>query len=463
MPPGDLAAGTVTGPDGPACTHRSRPVPTSDDGVPRRRGRRTAQPPRRGGDDRRRRRPASPPRPAPAQPRPSRCARRPRGGRRRRDDERGRRSRRRRAHPGPRQPGNAGARDGAPRPAPPTVIAPAAPNAWVAVLRTVGFGVDGEPGSSRGDPRRSASAVSRLRRLADVPSWLEGGVGALPATFDSTGDLPRAISRRLLSGGWGLREVATSLDGAFGSAEDLVYIESPAIDMLSIGADDDTISPVQTLVDRLDARPGLHVVLCLPRRSPPGLAGQSSAGSATPSPATTRRVRGGGSGPCRRCSTRRAGATGRSTWCRPPLWSTTSTPSPARATCGGAGCRSTAGWRRPCSTSDSPPGRPTAVRAFRHGAASPSDSAPLPPTCPLDPAELVGAVCDLAPRTAPASALTTGPISVPEPVHHDRHRHLEPRRLGHRRLRPVQLARPTPAPRASSSTSSPDPFSLSEC
>ena len=69
---------------------------------------------------------------------------------------------------------------------------------------------------------------------------------------DFTGDLPRAISRRLLSAGYGLREAATSLAEAFARAEDLVYVETSAIDALSIGAGGDTLSPVQTLRVRLE-------------------------------------------------------------------------------------------------------------------------------------------------------------------------------------------------------------------
>ena len=53
-----------------------------------------------------------------------------------------------------------------------------------------------------------------------------------PAPLTENG---RAISRRLLSAGYGLREAATSLAEAFARAEDLVYVETSAIDALSIG------------------------------------------------------------------------------------------------------------------------------------------------------------------------------------------------------------------------------------
>ena len=140
----------------------------------------------------------------------------------------------------------------------------------MAVLRTIGFGVDGEPGL----PLLIRGADSLFPGFddgaLDVAAFLENAVGALPGAFDPTGDAPRALSRRVLSSGWGLREVATSVTAAFARAEDFVYLETPAIDLLALGADDDSIAPVQTLVDRLAARPALYAIVCLPRRSPPG-------------------------------------------------------------------------------------------------------------------------------------------------------------------------------------------------
>ncbi len=127
----------------------------------------------------------------------------------------------------------------------------------------------GRAGTLRADPRGRV-VVSRLRRRARRRVVAGDGDRRASGTFDPTGDVPRALSRRILAAGWGLREVATSLAAAFARAEDLVYLETPALDTLTIGATDDTIAPVQALVDRLTARPALHVVMCLPRRSPPG-------------------------------------------------------------------------------------------------------------------------------------------------------------------------------------------------
>src|SRR5690606_12904350 len=60
------------------------------------------------------------------------------------------------------------------------------------------------------------------------------------------------------------REGATALVAAMRRAEDLVYLETPALDDRSFGAADDTVHLLDVLVTRMDERPGLQVVLCIP-------------------------------------------------------------------------------------------------------------------------------------------------------------------------------------------------------
>ncbi|WP_207793864.1 hypothetical protein, partial [Polymorphobacter multimanifer] len=74
----------------------------------------------------------------------------------------------------------------------------------------------------------------------------------------------RAMARRALAAGRGLQEAAIALSAAFARAEDLVYIETPWLDLETAGSSDDERNPVQALVDRLQAQPALHVVLCVP-------------------------------------------------------------------------------------------------------------------------------------------------------------------------------------------------------
>jgi hypothetical protein len=298
-------------------------------------------------------------------------------------------------------------------PAPPVITAVTAPSPWVAVLRTIGFGVDGDLLVSQA-VRLAEFLFPGFDNVQNVVSWLEGVVNALPSTFDVTGDVPRAVSRRLLSAGWGLREVATSLDAAFGRAEDLVYVETPAIDTLPFGAEDDSINPVQTLVDRLADRPALHVVLCLPRRSPPGW------------PAKLGRVRDAlaqqaiaaleAAGPGRVGVFHPAAGRDRAL----DLASTAVVVDDAYAIVGTSHL-----WRRGLSFDGGLAGavfddrltlgRPTAVRAFRLALLAQrlgSTAANLP----IDPAEIVAAVRELAEPGAGFGRATTEPITTPDPV-----------------------------------------------
>lgn len=301
-------------------------------------------------------------------------------------------------------------------PAAPSVVTPTAPTPWLAVLGTVGFGVDGGP--------ELAAAIRLADRLfpgfddiENVVSWLETVVNGLPSTFDFTGDLPRAISRRLLSAGYGLRETATSLDAAFGRAEDLVYIETAAIDALPLGADGDVVNPVDTLVDRLSQRPALHVVLCLPRRAPAGwprklgrvrdvLAQRTIAALETAAPG-------------------RVGvfhpAAGRDRAL--DLASTAVVVDDNYALVGTSHL-----WRRGLSFDRSLAatvfdesltlGRPSAVRTFRLALVAQRLGTTVA-SIPLDPDELVSAVRALAGPGAGFGRTTTAPVTTPDPVPSD--------------------------------------------
>jgi hypothetical protein len=74
----------------------------------------------------------------------------------------------------------------------------------------------------------------------------------------------RALHRRLRAARDGAQEPARSLQAAFSRAEDLVYIETPSLDALSLGPVDDPVQLLTTLGARLDARPALRVVICTP-------------------------------------------------------------------------------------------------------------------------------------------------------------------------------------------------------
>lgn len=160
-----------------------------------------------------------------------------------------------------------------------TPAAPASPTPWVAVLRTVAAGVEAEPGLAQvleaaGNPYPFGALLDTIR------TWLAGQGITLPAGIDTAADrVVRALDRRMLITARGAREGATSLVAALEHAEDLVYIETPALDAATFGPAGDQIGLWQTLLDRLAAHPPLHVILCIPVRHMPGM------------PAPLRRVR----------------------------------------------------------------------------------------------------------------------------------------------------------------------------
>ena len=217
----------------------------------------------------------------------------------------------------------------------------------------------------------------------------------------------------MLSSGWGLREVATSVTAAFARAEDFVYLETPAIDLLALGADDDSIAPVQTLVDRLAARPALYAIVCLPRRSPPGWPPKL----ARVRDALVREV----------LAAFEDKAPGRVAVFHPTsgrdraldLVSTAVVVDDVYALTGTSHL-----WRRGLSFDGGlaaavfderlTAGRPRAVQAFRQALVARRLSA-NPVDVPLDPAELVGAIRGLA-TGAGFGRVTTGPVTVPDPV-----------------------------------------------
>lgn len=74
----------------------------------------------------------------------------------------------------------------------------------------------------------------------------------------------------MLVGARGAREAAVSIAAAFERAQDFIYLETPALDHREHGPDDDRLNLTGRLIDRLDERRGLRVVLCVPARLGPG-------------------------------------------------------------------------------------------------------------------------------------------------------------------------------------------------
>ena len=143
---------------------------------------------------------------------------------------------------------------------------PAGQGLWVAALRTQAAGVEGERGLDvevidGGHPYPFDGTAAEARTwYADHPSI------TIPApAAGREAAQQRALSRRALAAARGLQEGAVALAAAFARAEDLVYLESPALDLLTIGdGGDDILKPIQVLADRLTAQKALRVVICVP-------------------------------------------------------------------------------------------------------------------------------------------------------------------------------------------------------
>jgi hypothetical protein len=143
---------------------------------------------------------------------------------------------------------------------------PAGQALWAAALRTQAAGVEGERGLDvevidGGHPYPFDGTLADARTwYADHPS-----ITIPTAPVGREAAQQRAISRRALAASKGLQESAVALEAAFSRAEDLIYIESPSIDLRVIGdGGDDVLRPLQALVDRLGAQKALHAVLCVP-------------------------------------------------------------------------------------------------------------------------------------------------------------------------------------------------------
>ena len=89
------------------------------------------------------------------------------------------------------------------------------------------------------------------------------------STFDDD-TLAASLDRAIVKTRDGAAEAARAIQAAIARAEDLIYLETPAIDALTAGSG--TIALVSAIVTRLGERSGLTVVLCVPEKFLPGQA-----------------------------------------------------------------------------------------------------------------------------------------------------------------------------------------------
>ncbi len=151
---------------------------------------------------------------------------------------------------------------------------PNGPTIFSSVLETIAQGVAGDTTTRTLAQARSFMPGQAWGNLKD---WIEGIIGDIdgfidPVTADNT--LAAAVDRIILKTRNGAAQAAVALQAAIGRAEDFVYIETPAIDALSAGGRTGdpvaAIDLVEALTARLEQRPNLVVLICVPERFLPG-------------------------------------------------------------------------------------------------------------------------------------------------------------------------------------------------
>ena len=169
----------------------------------------------------------------------------------------------------------------------PTPAAPTAAGLWTAALRTVAAGVEGELGGAQGLIRAGLYPFSD--DVARINTWITGTVlpqlaslpgnvstqiqNALNAIHPNEDAVARALDRRVKASAFGLREAAFSLAAAFGRAEELIYLETAALDHTTLGptgTDGDPLDLFAALLARATTRPGLRILVCVPLHLLPG-------------------------------------------------------------------------------------------------------------------------------------------------------------------------------------------------
>ncbi|HEY7372272.1 MAG TPA: hypothetical protein VIF57_08950 [Polyangia bacterium] len=171
----------------------------------------------------------------------------------------------------------------------PPALAPTTttPRRWAAVLKTNAVGMEGLPlaGSLAYHPPGGATPLYPLSAVTNqFVTWLNGlnnipnvnNLGTqvkniIDSNVGNTDQAVRALDRRIKTAAEGVREVAFSLKDAFRRAQDLIYIETPAIGDRGHGPTGDRLALFDFLKQQLTEKPWLHLVVAVAAQMPPGL------------------------------------------------------------------------------------------------------------------------------------------------------------------------------------------------
>jgi hypothetical protein len=139
---------------------------------------------------------------------------------------------------------------------------------WTAILETTTHGMAGDA-AIRAVLAATGGAFTPGQSWLDLKSQIEAADPALDldsvidtANFDDD-QAAAALDRLILKTKDGAREFATAVLAAVGRAEDLIYVETPALDALTAAGGIDLVAALSA---RLAVRPGLRIVLIVPER-----------------------------------------------------------------------------------------------------------------------------------------------------------------------------------------------------
>ena len=163
----------------------------------------------------------------------------------------------------------------------PNIPEPAVAGAWTALLETAVKGTHGNllmslipdsvtPGTiwDNADPANPGIKQHIDTVLAGLPGGMTVDALVDSATFDD--DVASAAFDRLLEKNRnGVRGFAQAAMAAIGRAEDLIWLQTPALDIEAWTSDSSDIRFVEAITDRLAANPALRVVLVLPQKHLP--------------------------------------------------------------------------------------------------------------------------------------------------------------------------------------------------
>src|SRR5262249_17477257 len=152
---------------------------------------------------------------------------------------------------------------------------------WMASLKTVAANVEGDSGlGQKGIDKNYQFGQPYDGQASAIKQWYDNNVmtpvvgTALPDLSGKAAPVQalacRAMDRLARAAGFGCCEGAISVVSAFSRAEDFVYIETPAIDDLPFGDQNDLIAVWGALKQRAKDVARLRVIVCIPIALMPG-------------------------------------------------------------------------------------------------------------------------------------------------------------------------------------------------